>query len=106
MLRPLQMGNARAKAASRLDEIMTDEMQNSAVFRDLANDAAGSEVRKRQQMKLLHSDWEAQRRAQDEDRQLQDWSDRILTDTQTLMPEKTGVPPEAEEDEGMRDNAD
>ncbi len=100
------MGNARAKAASRLDEIMTDEMQNSAVFRDLANDAAGAEARKRQQMKLLHSDWEAQRRAQQEDRQLQDWSDRILTDTQILMPEKTGVPPEAEGDEGMRENAD
>ena len=34
------MGNARAKAASRLDEILVDEQQNSAVFRDLAKDAA------------------------------------------------------------------
>ena len=96
----MQMDNARAKAASRLDEIMTDEMQNNAVFRDLANDAAGAETRKRQQMKLLHSDWAAQRLAQEEDRQLQDWSDRILTDTQTLMPEKTGVSEKPDGDEG------
>ena len=34
------MGNARAKAASRLDEILVDEQQNNAVFRDLAKDAA------------------------------------------------------------------
>ena len=77
-----------------------DEMQNSAVFRDLADDAAGAETRKRQQMKLLHSDWAAQRVAQEEDRQLQEFSDRILTDTQTLMPEKTSVSEEAGEDEG------
>lgn len=99
--RPLQMDNARAKAASRLDEIMTEEMQNAAVFQDLATSAAGAEARKRQQIKMLQSDWAAQRLAQEEDRQLQDWSDRILTDTQTLMPVKTGVAADAAEDEGL-----
>jgi hypothetical protein len=97
-LRPLQVDNARAKAAGRLDEIMTEEMQNAAVFQDLATSAAGAEAQKRQQIKMLHSDWAAQRLAQEEDRQLQDWSDRILTDTQTLMPEKTGVKADAAED--------
>lgn len=93
----MQMENARSKAASRLDDIMADELQNSAVFRDLANDAAGAETRKRQQLKQLHSDWAAQRMTQEEDRQLQEFSDRILTDTQTLMPE-TGVSDQAGEE--------
>jgi hypothetical protein len=44
--------------------------------------------------------------AQEEDRQLQQWSDGILTDTQTLMPEKTGVKPEAEADADADADAD
>ena len=101
-----QVENARLKAASRMDDIITDEVQNSAVFKDLANDAAGAESKKRQQIARLHADWSAQRVAQEEDRQLQQWSDGILTDTQTLMPEKTGVKPEAEADADADADAD
>ena len=38
-----------------------------------------------QQRRRLREDWAAQRRVADEDRQLQQWSDGILTDTQTLV---------------------
>ena len=125
------MGNARAKAASRLDEILVDEQQNNAVFRDLAKDAAQGDrsvhtpfaganactswrlatetdgiracVRRMQlqQRRRLREDWAAQRRVADEDRQLQQWSDGILTDTQTLV----GKVDAAEEGEGQEEPA-
>ena len=82
------VGNAQAKAESRMEDIMTDEVQNNAVFRDLAADAADVWTKKQQQMIRLKADWAAQRAAMDEDKQLQAWSDGILTDTQTLMPQK------------------
>ena len=61
-----------------------------------------------QQRRRLREDWAAQRRVADEDRQLQQWSDGILTDTQTLVgkvdaaevAEGEEAPAEAEDDAG------
>eukprot|EP01045_Picozoa_sp_COSAG04_P013864 COSAG04_NODE_1006_length_8814_cov_4.556053_5_plen_71_part_00 len=60
-----------------------------------------------QQRRRLREDWAAQRRVADEDRQLQQWSDGILTDTQTLVGKvdaaevaEEPAPAEAEDDAG------
>jgi hypothetical protein len=76
--------NARIKEVHTEQQIMMDEYQNEHVSRDLMEATIQAEIEKLNQRRQLQADWAAQRKAEVADKQIQQWSEAILTDTQTF----------------------